>query len=610
MFRAGLRWAATLALCATAATATARGETMDTTDLRYGFRHDPMKFVEESDTLQAAIVRKFVFDRATPRDEELLQAEIDKVLEQQREDGSFGDTTEQTGARINELHRFGFDMDALEAQRAADALLAQYRAGKQNEEWYTGEGCLNGRALHALLRTGRYDAPETLLSLNWLAEPPEKMIGDYIGCPWTQEIIVNCVWDGREVAPMDDFIDRTFAWMRDSMSDAGQISYKDPWSFIFAAGYTGAPAGEEIVRKQLPMILRGQRPDGGWHWNSRWVFLALKNYGLFETLRELPPLPPDWEQSQAVSLPDGDYRDLTWDGERFWTIDSDAGRLVSVSPDGAVSRAGFDAPEKAQGVAAWDSGLAVVVAGEPPRVVVFDAITGEERRAVDLKKLSWAGSATRVGDALWVGDDFYGCAFEIDLDAPDEAKGRGVAGPSPGGLTAARDGIWHADRMAELLIKSDVDGKLLAFADLPFGVETRGIAWDGDTLWAVDNDQDRIVAIAPNTRAVGALDAAESQRVDTSSVSLAADGLRQDGFALAFVEAARLLGRDVDYSTARALSGNAFSHRLGSEAACAAWWHAASRDHGIRDAAEALGLRVRQIADEGFTGDPDDAAGM
>ncbi len=603
MLRAGLWWTAMLTICAGAAIGAAEDRTMETADLRHGFRYDPMTFVEESDTLQAALVRKFVFDRATSRDDELLRAEIDKLLEQQREDGSFGDTTEQTGARLNELHRFGFDMDAPEAQRGADALLAQYRAGKQNEEWYTGEGCLNGRALHALIRTGRLDAPETLLSLGWLAEHPDKMIGDHIGCPWTQEIIVNCVWDAREAAPMDDFIDRTFAWMLDSMSDAGQISYKDPWSFIFAAAYTGAPAGGEVVRKQLPMLLRGQRADGGWHWNSRWVFLALKRYGLLETLRQLPPLPQDWEQTKVVSLPDGDYRDLTWDGKSLWTIDAKSGRAIAVAPDAGEVVADVGVPEKANGIAAWDDALAVTVGGEPPRLVVLDPTTGEERRAVELKKLNWIGSVDRVGDRLWIGDDFYGCAFEVDPDAPDDAKGRGVAGPNPGSIAATPDGIWHADRMAELLIRSDVDGKLLGFADLPFGADTRGIAWDGETLWALDDGADRIAAI-------GRVDSPMSQarRVDTSSVSLAADGLRVDSFAVAFVEAARLLGRDVDYDTVRVLSGNAFSHRLGNADSCAAWWHAASREEGIQRVAAGVGLSVRQIADEGLPRDSDDAA--
>jgi hypothetical protein len=605
MLRAGLRWTAMLTLCAGAAMGAAEDRDMGSTDLRHGFRYDPMRFVEESETLQAALVRRFVFDRATPRDDELLQAEIDKLLEQQRDDGSFGDTTEQTGARLNELHRFGFDMDSPEAQRGADALLAQYRAGKQNDEWYTGEGCLNGRALHALIRTGRLDAPETLLSLSWLAKHPDKMIGDHIGCPWTQEIIVNCVWDARDVAPMDGFIDRTFEWMGDSMSAAGQISYKDPWSFIFAAAYTGAPAGEEVVRKQLPMILRGQRPDGGWDWNSRWVFLALRNYGLFETLRGLPPLPCDWEQGQVVSLPAGSYRDLTWDGERLWTLDADAGQAVAVAPDTGDVVSTLTVPAKAQGIAAWEDALAVTVAGEPPHLVMLDPATGEERRAVELKKLSWVGSVDRVADKLWIGDDFYGCAFEVDPDAPEEAQGRGVAGPNPGSLAATPDCIWHADRMAELLIRSDAAGKLLGFADLPFGVETRGIAWDGKTLWAVDDGADRLVAISPADSS-----AFQARRVDTSSVSLAADGLRRDSFAVAFVEAARLLGRDVDYDTVRVLSGNAFSHRLGSAVSCAAWWHAASREHGIRDVARSLGLRARQISDEGLPRDSDDVAEM
>lgn len=578
---------------------------METPGLRYGFRHDPMKFVEESDTLQAALVRKFVFDRATPRDDELLQAEIDKILVEQRDDGALGDTTEQTGARINELHRFGFDMAAPQAQRAADALLAQYRAGKQDEEWYTGEGCLNGRALHALIRAGRHDAPETLPSLNWLAEHPDKMIGEYIGCPWTQQIIVNCVWDGRALAAMDDFIERTFAWMSDTMSDAGQITYKDPWSFIHAAAYTGHPAGETVVRRQLPMILRGQRPDGGWGWNSRWVFLALRQYGLFEALMELPPLPADWEQSRSVSLPDGEYRDLTWDGVRFWTLDVGSDRIVSVSPDAAERVTEITAPDNARGVAAWDGDLLLTMAGEPARAVILDGSTGETRREVELTKLEWVGAAERVDGKLWVGDDWFGCAFQIDLEAPDDAKSRSVAGPHPGGFAATPDGVWHIDRMAQLLIKCDLDGNLIEFADLPFGDDTRGIAWDGERLWAVDDAANRLVAIAraghPKSQA---------RRVDTSAVSLEGDGLREDSFASAFVEAARLLGTDVDYETVRVLSGNAFSHRLALGDGCAAWWHAAARDRGIREAAEYFGLRARQIADEGFAGDPADEAGL
>ena len=274
-----------------------------------------------------------------------------------------------------------------------------------------------------------------------------------------------------------------------------------------------------------------------------------------------------------------------------------------MSPEAPEVVAGIPTPEKANGIAAWDGSLAVTVGGEPPRLVMLDPTTGEERRAVELKKLDWIGSVDRVGDKLWIGDDFYGCAFEVDPDAPDEAQGRGVAGPNPGSLAATPDGIWHADRMAQLLIRSDTDGKLLGFADLPFGEDTRGIAWDGGTLWAIDDGADRLVAIRPAGNSTS-----ESRRVDTSSASLAADGLRRDSFAVAFVEAARLLGRDVDYDAVRVLSGNAFSHRLGDAESCGAWWHSAGREHGIRQAAERLGLHVRQIAAEGLPRDEDDTA--
>jgi hypothetical protein len=53
--------------------------------------------------------------------------------------------------------------------------------------------------------------------------------------------------------------------------------------------------------------------------------------------------------------------------------------------------------------------------------------------------------------------------------------------------------VWHADFWAPALIKSTLDGKLLDWGDQPFPI--RGLAYDGELLWAIDGDANRICAL-------------------------------------------------------------------------------------------------------------------
>jgi len=86
--------------------------------VRHGFRVDPMKFVEEGEGPQAALVRKQVFGRPKPGDEEAIQTEIEKLLAEQRGDGALGDNFNDTADKLLKLLSLGCPPDRREVALA------------------------------------------------------------------------------------------------------------------------------------------------------------------------------------------------------------------------------------------------------------------------------------------------------------------------------------------------------------------------------------------------------------------------------------------------------------------------------------------------------------
>ena len=83
---------------------------------RYGFRHDPMKWINESESVPAAQVRTFCLKRPKPGDKAILEAEIEKLLSEQNPDGSLGD--QDTTGKLIRLERLGCSPDRENVQRA------------------------------------------------------------------------------------------------------------------------------------------------------------------------------------------------------------------------------------------------------------------------------------------------------------------------------------------------------------------------------------------------------------------------------------------------------------------------------------------------------------
>ena len=73
-----------------------------------------------------------------------------------------------------------------------------------------------------------------------------------------------------------------------------------------------------------------------------------------------------------------------------------------------------------------------------------------------------------------------------------------------------------------------------------------------------------------------------ARKPDYSKLALQGNGHEQDSFSLAVQAAARMLGKDVDYETVAALSGNVFAPCICTGESCKAWWGMYERSRGIR----------------------------
>lgn len=465
--------------------------------LSHGFRHDPMTFVANDATRQGALVRTLIFQQPKEGDAALLQARIDEILSEQREDGSFGDTAHDTGEKLLHVLRIGCSHDRPEVQRAADAIIKQMRAGEDPEVDFLSGSPLAVYPLEALCLLGRTDIPEVKDSLTWYVEHPEEWNDPWKGCPWTPEVFWTALWAGRDVVDTAPTIKAGIRRVVESMNDAGCVAYNAPYGFVDAAGQIDLPEARSLLEKQLPMILRGQRADGGWGNETLTVFRALKAHGFFDQLRELPPLPPDWKIVRSIPAPGADLWTMAWDGARLWVYDRTSNSAIAVSPvDGKVLKKLILPVSNIYGIGWWDGGLAV--SQEDPKMLLqVDPDTAKITRkiAVETQQPAWVGAANQVDGKVWVADRFSPGVIVIDPADTAARDFRVLAGPGPETFTPTPEGVWHADFWAPVLIKTSYEGMLLDWGDQVFERGTAGLAYDGKDLWALDAATGRICII-------------------------------------------------------------------------------------------------------------------
>ena len=576
-------------------------ETMAEEGLKYGFRYDPMKFVESDRSLQGALLRTLVLDSPKPGDGKLIQAEIDKILAEQLPDGRLSDDPKHslqfTAGKLIRLAEMGCPNDRPEVKKALAAVL-----GKKKPNQADPLGIYDVRAFCLL---GIADSPDTAplvrAGLNGCMEREKEWSNIWEGCPWTPIEHLITLWHGRDIAKTEPTVAKALAWIADGINPAGCLSYKDPWGFVRLASVVDHPLARTMLEKQLPMVLRGQAADAGWGDRTLFVMRALKKHGLLEELRNRPPLPPDWRIAKSIPAPEADCFSLTWDGARLWTYCRKTNEAIAVSPaDGRVDQRVKLPVPGIHGIGWWDGALAATAA-KAKHLLRIDPATGKTLRDIPLEgKVEWVNGVEKVGDALWVSDGFEMVAAILDPGTGKKLRSLVLGGPLAVDYAATPDGVWHIDGWAPALIKSGTTkhGHLLDWGEKPFDGHCQGIAFDGKQLWALDAKGKRICVIEKAT-AKPEPSAAPKQtsalEPDYSRLKLKGNGMAQDSFSLAVQAAARLLRRRPGYEAIYAMSGNAFSPCINPQEDCTSWWHVDARCEGIDRVAARFGLKARKL---------------
>ena len=186
---------------------------------------------------------------------------------------------------------------------------------------------------------------------------------------------------------------------------------------------------------------------------------------------------------------------MTWDGKRIWLARRKDSMLYAVSPaDGKVETTLKLEFKEVAGIGWWDDSL-LVTRDKAKLLLWVDPKTGRSRRTVNLKQMEWIGDPVRVGNEVRITDHIMGCFRSLNPDEPAKLGWRGIAGAITDRACSTGDAIWHIDAWTPTIIKSDLRGRLLDWGEKPFVGSVDGLAWDGERLWALDNQQKRICVI-------------------------------------------------------------------------------------------------------------------
>lgn len=472
----------------------------------YGLRFDPEAWLTGAEGLAAARVRATADRGPADSDRSLLEAEIDTVLEGQRDDGAFGDTTGQTGGSLARILELGHDPDRPEVGRGLDALIRQHREGHRPRcddddpaHAHTRAGVLPDAAIRALCLTGRGDTDEVRFSVRWLCSHPETWLGHPYGCPWGPNSHLQTLWVARESGDVTRVLDLGLSWLNRGVDGAGLLGHLDPWGTVQTAATIDLPEARELAIRMLPMLLRAQKPDGGWDGHSVEAFGILHRHGLLSELRDRPGLPEDWSVVERLPAPGTDLRHLAWDGTSIWTHDVETNQAVGISPVDGAETARIPLPvEDIHGLTWIDDRLAVCQGGpwKPVKNLLLLTRDGETVATHSLDEVSMAIGVANVAGRLWVGDGFDLEAKVLDLDAPEDLQCVKWPGTCASDLTASKEGVWHVDSFAPLMIECDRIGQMLDWAETPFHGAVGGVTWDGERLWALDRRSDEVCAIS------------------------------------------------------------------------------------------------------------------
>ncbi|MHC4561394.1 MAG: M56 family metallopeptidase [Planctomycetota bacterium] len=463
--------------------------------IEYGFRVDPMTWVENAEGLDAALVRREVFDRATEADDALIAAEIERLLAEAAADKN----REDLGPLVNAL-RLGCDPNRPEVKTAA---------GKYIRKDLDNSGVLRGGSLALAVMTGWSEGDEPLKSMRAFADAPVPPPGRWD--PWTHCGALDTLHSGRELIDVRESVGRWMKVIDDGMDELACWHKMDVWDLLSSISRIDDPRASGIIKRYIPVLLRTQGPDGGWGGKSPQVFRALARHGLLDDLRTEPPLPAEWRVVRTIPAPKGTLKTLVSDGERFWVLDTEAKQAIAISPKDGRELKRMDLDLKTTRGLGWYDGLLVVTAGgfleadDPARVVLIDADRDQVVKVLPFTRDIWyPAGAVQIGRLLWTSQDAW--ITTIDIATGECRGGRPYGGAWPLDLAYDGQAIWSTDTLVPGLFRWGTDGRLLDFAEMPFfesfqtfggdaGMPVAGITYTDEGLWVLSESTNQIALI-------------------------------------------------------------------------------------------------------------------
>ena len=478
--------------------------------LEYGFRYDPVEVMVNDTSLDGSLVRTLLLKAPRPGDAAAIEAHFAEVFATQNADGSFEDEHDRppadaTAATLYELLQKGCAPDRPEMQLTI-SFLEKVLAELPEDELSKAPG----DAVYAMCLLGKTDSPAIKATLERQAAEMPKLWGKE--CPGTPFAQLQVIWAGRNVADVTDAIESTLAWADEAVAPPGcssKLALMSSWTIFEVLGAMDHPTAARLARRLAPLLVRAQQADGHWregHGGDKtfYVLRFLMNHGLLDELRALPPMPADWKIVRALPVPAGRAGNICALDGRLWVLDTAGSAIVEISPEdgGVITRLPFTPIPGLHHMtlAAGDGVFYVSSFGEEDvrqdMVHEIDATTGGILREFPLPTVTDCTGATLVGRRLYVSDGWQGGVWVIDLDNPDAEPYQTydlVAAGMPDLLASDGETIWGVDFMAPSLVHSTPDGKLLDWAERPFGMSP--VAWDGQNLWAMDPANRRICLI-------------------------------------------------------------------------------------------------------------------
>lgn len=466
---------------------------MDKATTTFGLRHDPFKWVNEAETLEAALARRMLGVEPHERDEELIKDEVSRAL------SAIGEAGRWDGAALLRLSELGVTAEN-ETVRATHAKLTQSALASMDRN------ILDWGAIYHL---GDKKNAEVNKFLSTYGVEQKSWDNPYRGCPWTLELHWYSLWHCREIPGMEQAIRESMRRMAADIDEFGH-AYPTPGGFLHAAGYVDAPEARELVTKMLPWIARTQQSTGDWQMKEGThgiscgttidVLRALKTHGLLDALRSAPPPPLDWTIVRTVPVPGESPCFLVRDGDDFWTLCETSGTAYKFSVEDGEVQSAIKLPGPADQYLGlrcfglWGDRFATAVWDEAT-VTKYDKTTGAQLSRFKVDGMWSIGSGVAHEDSLFV-VSHDGHLFRMEKDTPSSEKIE--VGTITGGaakLARTPNGFWYYGMFTHCLHRINMEGECLEWGENPIETEIKGLSVVDDVLCVLDSEKKRVCFI-------------------------------------------------------------------------------------------------------------------